>query len=227
MPKKKYISYCPVWWWQRRLLFTIKWNILYIIYFGFETLSGFCFADWIWRVDRRLNVCPKWGKTQELAFFCSHAERHGLHTAHTAPRLSIYQIQKYPCAVCAVLFLSVYMYQHYKCWLLQRRPVETCRSRLKDWEMRMLRKASRGGEKDEKIWQTTGKWEKAEQRSSCANCCGGFLSHRAAGAESGWSTGECWTRWSCNFLSVVCVGFAPAERHPETQLLTLSEAQAS
>ena len=56
---------------------------------------------------------------------------------------------------------------------------------------------------------------------------GGFVSHRAAGAESGRSTGECWPRWSCNFLSAVCVGFAPAERHPETQLLALSRAQAS
>lgn len=68
----------------------------------------------------------------------------------------------------------------------------------------MLRKASGGGEKEERIWQTTGKWGNAEGRRLCGNCCGGFLSHRAAGAESGWSTGECWPRWSSNFLSVVC-----------------------
>lgn len=47
----------------------------------------------------------------------------------------------------------------------------------------------------------------------------GFTSHRAARPESGWSAGECWPRWSSNFLSEVYVGFAPTERHPETQLL--------
>lgn len=47
----------------------------------------------------------------------------------------------------------------------------------------------------------------------------GFTSHRAARPESGWSAGECWPRWSSNFLSGVYVGFAPTERHPETQLL--------
>lgn len=163
---------------------------------------------------------------QELAFFCSHAEGHGLHTAHTAPRLSIHQIQKYPNAVCAVFVRVILCANMIKCWLQQRRPVETCRSWLKDGDVRMLRKASGGGEKEEVIWLTTGKWGNAEGRRLCENCCGGFLSHRAAGAESGWSTGECWPRWSSNFLSVVCVGFAPAERHPETQLLALSEARA-
>lgn len=64
------------------------------------------FLFWLWNFmlllqDWRDRQTIRQGK-QELAFFCSHAERHGLHTAHTAPRLSIHQIQKYQIAVCAV-----------------------------------------------------------------------------------------------------------------------------
>lgn len=189
------------------------------------------FLFWLWKnllllQDWRDRKTIRHGK-QELAFFCSHAERHGLHTAHTAPRLSIHQIQKYPNAVCAVFVRVILRANMISADSNKGRPVETCRSCLKGGDVRMLRKASGGGEKEELIWQTTGKWGNAEGRRLCGNCCGGFLSHRAAGAESGWSTGECWPRWSSNFLSVVCVGFAPAERHPETQLLALSEARAS
>lgn len=161
--------------------------MLYSIYLGFGTLSNLYIADWILRVngigDR---MCVQHEAEKLLAFFCSHIERHGLHTAHTAPRLSIYQIQIYPNAVCAV-FVSVCVLE---CWLQQKRPVETFRSWLKSGELRMLKKKK----KKEKILWTTGKWEKAEERTLCVNCWGGFLSHRAGGAASGWSTGECWPR---------------------------------
>lgn len=55
----------------------------------------------------------------------------------------------------------------------------------------------------------------------------GSTPHRAARPESGRSAGECWPRWSSNFLSGVYVGFAPTERHPEAQLLALCTAQSS
>lgn len=111
--------------------------MLYSIYLGFGTLSNLYIADWILRVngigDR---MCVQHEAENSLAFFCSHIERHGLHTAHTAPRLSIYQIQIYPNAVCAV-FVSVCVLE---CWLQQKRPVETFRSWLKSGELRMLKK---------------------------------------------------------------------------------------
>lgn len=150
--------------------------------------------------------------------------RHGLHTTHTAPRLSIYQIQKYMSAVCAV-FVRV-------CVCTNSISAESSKGDLqklvKGWEnedaKKSIKKEEREGENMANNWKVR---ESRGERSLCENCCGGFLSHRATGAESGRSTGECWPRWSCNFLSVACVGFAPAERHPETQLLTLCEAQAS
>lgn len=107
------------------------------------------------------------------------------------------------CGVCE----SVYLYQHYKCWLQQRRPVETCRSWLKCGEMRRLRKASRGLEKKEKMVMVNH-WKVRENRGEelvWELLWRVFLSHWAATAESGRITGENWPRWSCNFLSVVCV----------------------
>lgn len=49
-----------------------------------------------------------------------------------------------------------------------------------------------------------------------------LLSHRAAGAESGWSAGECWLQVKLSFPVRLCVGFPPAER----QLLGAQRGQA-
>lgn len=66
-----------------------------------------------------------------------------------------------------------------------------------------------------------GEREKRRREESCFSPTG------LQSLESGWCTGECWPGGSCNFLSIVGLGFAPAERDPEAQLLTLSQEQAS
>lgn len=198
------------------------------IYFSFWNSMLFLFR-WLnnGQEDKLLNVYLTSKGRQNTGvgiLVLSHWEAWIPHSAHSFKVIYISSPEIPECCVCTVCE-SVCLYQHYKCWLQQRRPVET-ESWLKDRKMRMLRKASRGREKRRKNREQLES-EREERWSLGDKCCGGFHSHRAAGAESGWSTGECWPRWSCNFLSVVRVGFAPAERHPETQLLTLSEAQAS
>lgn len=125
-------------------------------------------------------------------YFAPHWETWTPHSSHNSKVIYV-SIQRHPNAV---QFLWVVVNTNSVCADSMKgglgRPLQT--KNLGNWKCfkKQDHREERKGKKN--TWQTTGKWEKSEERTSCVNNFGGFVSHRAAGAESGWSTGECWPR---------------------------------